>query len=214
MGQQEATRVYMELRSRIITNELRPGTVLRTRSVAEQYRTSTTPVRDALNRLGQEGWVEVRPRSQCVVAPITFARLTDVLEVREATGPMCCRLAARRASSEDIDRLSAIAEGRYSIAENVGQVMSASHAFHCEVARLSGNRYFMQITEQMLQEIDRIFSYCGRDPLSAKPPLDDHRRLIEALRQHDEDLAAQLETEHLAHTRKVTLDIVSASGML
>lgn len=214
MEQREASRIYLELRNRIISNELRPGAVIRMRNVAEQFQTSTTPVRDALNRLEQEELVEVRPRSQCVVSPITFSRLVSVLEVREATGPMCCRLVVRRASDDDIDRLSSIAEGNYSEAQNVSQVMSASHLFHCEAARLTGNKYFYQITEQMLQEIDRIFSYCGRKPLSAQPPLDDHRLLIEAFRQRDEDLAANLEEKHLAHARKVTLDIVSASGML
>ena len=88
-----ADRIYHELRRRIIFTELRPGEEIDVNETASEFGTSRTPVRDALHRLDHDGLVDVRPRALCRVAPVTLKTLVDVLDVREATGPMATRLA-------------------------------------------------------------------------------------------------------------------------
>lgn len=214
MTHQDADMAYRWLHRQILMNHFEPGQALVTRVLAAELHISTTPVRDALKRLESEGLVWVKPRSGCIVAPITFKLLNDILWVREATSPACARLATIRATDEELEQLGAFAEGRYADASNVELVMSASHRFHSKVARLTQNDYFIRITDQTLEEIDRIFSYCGHDPLSPQPPLDDHLKLVEAMKERDAEKAASIATLHLKHTRSVTLDLVMQSGKL
>ena len=100
-----------------------------------ESRRGQLPVEDLRVEEAQPGLVDVRPRALCRVAPVTLKTLVDVLDVREATGPMATRLAATHASAAEIDELEAIAEGSYSGAQDVQSILSASHLFHCRVAK-------------------------------------------------------------------------------
>jgi len=207
-----ADRIYHELRRRIIFTELRPGEEIDVNETASEFGTSRTPVRDALHRLDHDGLVDVRPRALCRVSPVTLKTLVDVLDVREATGPMATRLAAAHASPAEIDELEAIAEGSYSGAQDVQSILSASHLFHCRVAKYSRNQRLHSITELALEDLERAFRLSGRQPLEPGPPLDDHRHLIAALRAGDGERAAQLELEHIRRGRDVVMGLAIASG--
>lgn len=208
-----ADRIYRELRRRIIFTELRPGQGIDVGDAAAEFSTSRTPVRDALHRLDHDGLVEVHPRAQCRVAPVTLKTLVDILDVREATGPMATRLAATHATPADVDELEAIAEGGYAGAQDVQSILSASHLFHCRVAKISRNERLHAITEHILEDLERIFRLCGRQPLESGPPLHDHRRLLTAIRAGDADEAAQIELEHIRRGRGVTMGLAIDSGV-
>ena len=63
-------KVYSGLRNRIVSLELPPGTTLARKELADHYNVSQMPVRDALQKLAQEGLVLVYPQSKTIVAPI------------------------------------------------------------------------------------------------------------------------------------------------
>lgn len=208
-----ADRIYRELRRRIIFTELQPGQGIDVGDAAEEFGTSRTPVRDALHRLDHDGLVDIHPRALCRVAPVTLKTLVDVLDVREATGPMATRLATSHATSADIDELQAIAEGSYAGASDVQSILSASHLFHCRVAKISRNTRLHSITELALEDLERFFRLCGRQPLESGPPLDDHRNLIAAIREGDGEKAAEIELAHIRRGREVTMGLAISSGV-
>ena len=72
--------VYFELRRRIMSGELVPGTQLSPPDLAERYGVSRTPVRDALHALAQEGLVVVEPRRGYFVSRITVRDVEDIFE--------------------------------------------------------------------------------------------------------------------------------------
>ena len=73
---------YDHLKRRILLCDLVPGEELREASLAESTGFGRTPIREALRRLVQERFVEVRPRQGYRVAPITLASVHDVFELR------------------------------------------------------------------------------------------------------------------------------------
>ncbi len=207
-----ADRIYREMRRRIIFTELRPGQEIDVAEAADEFGTSRTPVRDALHRLDHDGLVDIHPRALCRVAPVTLKTLVDVLDVREATGPMASRLASAHATAQDIEDLQAIAEGSYAGAADIQSILSASHLFHCRVAKLSRNQRLHAITEHALEDLERILRLCGRQPLESGPPLEDHRRLLAAIREHDGERAAALELAHIRRGRDITMALAIESG--
>ncbi|OYN92254.1 GntR family transcriptional regulator [Parenemella sanctibonifatiensis] len=205
-------RIYRELRRRIIFAELKPAEEIDVTEAAAEFGTSRTPVRDALHRLDHDGLVRIRPRALCQVSPVTLKTVVDVLDVREATGPMATRLAVNHATADDVDALEAIAENGYAGAEDVRSILSASHLFHCRVAKLSGNRRLHDITEMALEDLERVFRLCGRQPLEPEQPLADHRALLQVFRAGDAEEAARLELDHIRRGREVVMKVAIDSG--
>lgn len=206
--------IYRELRRRIVFAELLPGAEIDVEEYAQEFHSSRTPVRDALRHLSHDGLVDVQPRSGCRVSRVSMKDLIDVLDVREATGPAISRLAALRATPAEIDELQAIAEGGYAGASDVRSILSASHLFHCRVAKLSHNQRLHEITEHALEDLERIMRLCGETPLGSGPPLDDHRRLLDAFRARDAEAAWQLELEHIKRGRTRMIDLATRTMAL
>ena len=84
-GREKTTKnkIYNDLRRAIITDQYRPADRLEVDAIAASFGTSVSPVRDALQMLGQEGLVTIRPRSGYFVTRMTLKQLRDLLELRE-----------------------------------------------------------------------------------------------------------------------------------
>lgn len=204
--------IYRELRRRIVYAELLPGAEIDVEQYAQEFHSSRTPVRDALRQLSHERLVVVHPRAGCRVSRVSMRDLIDALDVREATSPAISRLAALRATAAEIDELEVIAEGEYVGAdETVHTLLSASHLFHCRVAKLSHNQRLHEITEHVLEDLERVMRLCGQEPLESAPPLDDHRRLIAAFRDRDADGAAGIDLEHIHRSRSRLIELATST---
>lgn len=201
--------IYRELRRRIVFAELLPGTEIDVDQYAREFHASRTPVRDALRHLSHDRLVDVQPRSASRVSRVSMKDLIDTLDVREATGPATSRLAAVRATPAEIDDLEAMAEGGYAQADDVRSILSMSHLFHCRVAKLSHNQRLHDITEHALEDLERVMRLCGEAPMTSSPPLDDHRRLIEAFRARDADAAAEIDLAHIRRGRTRLIELAS-----
>jgi DNA-binding GntR family transcriptional regulator len=99
------TRLRDEIENEILMGSLRPGDRLDELSLAERFGVSRTPVREALVQLASAGLVDVHPRRSAVVAQVSAARLVEMFEVMAELEGMAGRLAARRHTQADLDRL-------------------------------------------------------------------------------------------------------------
>lgn len=104
-------QAYRQLEELIVTLDLAPGSVLSEASLAQRLDIGRTPIREALQRLAQEGLVVVLPRRGILVAEINVERQLKVIEVRRELERFIARAACRRASEEECRELAEIAEG-------------------------------------------------------------------------------------------------------
>src|SRR5690242_20671608 len=88
---------YRMIEELIVTQRLRPGSMLSENGLREQLGCGRTPVREALQRLRFEGYVEIHPRRGVLVAPIDVLKQLELLEVRRPLERLVVRLAAERA---------------------------------------------------------------------------------------------------------------------
>src|SRR5262249_46381935 len=100
-----AGRVREMIEEGIVTGRYPPGMRLDETGLAERFEVSRTPLREALFQLASEGLVEMTPRRGTVVAEITPHRMVEMFEVMAELEAMCGRLAARRMSSSEQERL-------------------------------------------------------------------------------------------------------------
>src|SRR3712207_4059445 len=114
----KADLAYTRVRELILSGELEPGAVLNQAVLAQQIGISTTPLREALKRLKQQGLVQLDAHRDARVAPLDAEEARDLLEVRRSLDPLAASLAADRRTKQDIAEMRAALEGLDALPSN------------------------------------------------------------------------------------------------
>ncbi len=193
-------RVYVRLKDAITSVSLRPGASLVEAEVARQLDVSTTPVREALQRLGQDGLVVLSRYRGATVAEITETDVREIYELREAFEPMAAKLAVPVLTATDLEDMRyAIAHAASAIAR--GEWRELSHwnrTFHGTLIRRCQNGRLRRVLET-LQDQNRIIALLtwegrGYD----EQEHDEHAAILEAASARHSDLAAEHLQRHIA----------------
>ena len=199
-----AEQVYRRLKQEIHGGQLPPGLRLVERAIARAKGVSRTPVREALRRLHDEGLVEYRPGRGMVVASLSTEDLAEIYALREQLEGLAVREAARRRTEADLQALAAILQRAQSaLAQgDLEGVRATNEEFHRHLVTLSGMRHLQRLVAQLR---DRIEFYRRRSlELPGRPvhTMEEHRLLLETLRQGDPDLAEAAMRLHLRRARE------------
>ena len=208
-GESASARVARDLRERVSSGGLGPGTALSQAGLAEEYGVSRIPVRDALQVLASEGLVDLRG-STAVVTPLTIEDLQELYEMREAVEPVATRLAVPRVGRAGITRMTQHLAVMDDPGTTAGTWVETNAAFHAEVYRLAGRPRMIALVEQLRRLTDR-YVYFHLDVVGQSAHLQqEHRQILEAVRENDAAAAADLTREHLASSHAVVLDYLLA----
>ncbi len=201
--------VYVAVKARILRLELDPGQSLSEPELAAEYGVSRTPVREALIRLADEGLVDIVPKSGTTVARISLALLPEAILVRKALEDITTRHAAERASGSALLQLESCLLRQQEIAAlaDYEQFHLADEAFHATIALIAGLSGIWTLVERAKMHVDRYrrltLPQQGRMP----QVVIEHRRVFEAIRNHDPDEASRAMTAHIAGL-EISLDKV------
>src|SRR5690606_36632574 len=91
---------YSAIQNLIVTGRLRPGSMISENELREELNCGRTPIREALQRLKLEGFVEIHPRRGALVTTIDIRQQLELLELRRPLENLMVRLAARRATPD------------------------------------------------------------------------------------------------------------------
>jgi DNA-binding GntR family transcriptional regulator len=193
---------YEHLKRLILTGGLAPGEELREGALTESSGFGRTPVREALRRLVQEGFVEVRPRQGYRVAVVTLASVRDLFEMRLLLEPAAAELAAIRASQEDLAALHDLAHESYVPGDpnSYERFLERNREFHVRVAKAAGNERLASTLRVLLEEMQRLFFISLSGDGTAVELVHEHHELHDALLARD-----------AARARLVVIDQIEAS---
>jgi DNA-binding GntR family transcriptional regulator len=204
-GMSASRRVYLWLRRRIVEMDMLPGARVVERDIAEEFGTSRTPVHEAVQRLADEGLIEIVPRSGTFVARIPLDALEEANLVRHALETAIIEKAAERVAPEDTARLRAIlAEQEAAIAANDRAAFHRTdERFHALLAELSGYPGVWPIIQQAKTQMDRYRQLTL--PLEGRMAgvLEEHRTVVAAIEARDPVRAVAAMREHLDHVMPV-----------
>jgi DNA-binding GntR family transcriptional regulator len=169
---------YAELKRRILTVELAPGTHFREADAVAAVDLGKTPVREALLRLGLERLVEVSARSGYRVAPVTLKGAADVCDLRAVLeGEVALRVASL--STRPLDELRRVA--RTGEPAHLGAWLDAERAFHLALARAAGNDELVRTLHGVLERFERLCHLAVRLAGGSAVAAHDHGPLLEAI---------------------------------
>ena len=209
--------VYMQLKKDIAEFRLLPGDRFSENEVCERLSVSRTPVRQALARLQQEGFVEVLFRSGWRVLPFDFdqfEQLYDLREVLETTAAQrLCDDSSACGSQVDrnrLDQLAAIWLVPVDQRSTDGlQVSKWDEAFHCSLVAAAGNAEMARVHQEVTERIRIIRRLDFTQAQRITATYDEHAQILKAILAKRADQASMLLRAHIgssqAEVRKITL---------
>lgn len=190
-------RVYSALLGAIVRGELAPGERIRDTELAGRLGVSRTPVREALQRLAQEGLIETSPGAYSRVTAIDADVAGEAYLVAAALHGLAARLGAQRLSAADIAAMEAANHERRTalVAGDIGGAIAADDRFHQVLVDRAGNRELRVALERVMPKIHRL-DHAHFLRLDADDSTREHEEIIAACRAADAALAARLVEEN------------------
>jgi DNA-binding GntR family transcriptional regulator len=192
-------RAYVQLRDRIVTLRLAPGTVLREDELMSELGIGRTPLREAIKRLALENLVAVQPRSGTYVTSVDASDIVHIAEVRAELEAQAAELAAHRMDGEVRARAEALlAEVReLERTADADALMRLDESIHRVAWEGSRNPYLAETLERYFALSLRVWHVVlDRVPGLGAAVLD-HSRLLEAMLDGDAPGARELMREHV-----------------
>lgn len=198
--------VHVAILDMIVEGDLKPGQHLVESDLAGRLGVSRQPVREALQLLNADGWVDLRPAHGAFVHAPTPAEADELLVVRGLLETESARLAAGQAPEDGLAELREwYRRGTEALAaDDVASVVAANAGLHAAVARLSGNTVLCEFVAQVDRRVRWYFRPVARD--RGEQSWQEHLELIEAIAAGDRDGAAEVMRRHTEHTRLTYLE--------
>ena len=188
---------YTRVRELVLSGELAPGAVLNQVTLARQIGVSTTPLREALRRLAQQGLVELGAHRDARVAPLDATEARDLVELRQDLDPLAAGLAAQRRTAADLGEMADGLAQLESLPADPSPAQLAGHRrFHAAVYSASHNALLVETLDGLWDKTDRYRRHAlraGRSDEERAQRAEEHRLLFEAVQ--DRDAAAA--TDHM-----------------
>ena len=194
----DTKRAYERIRERITILELAPGSAIDEGQLAEDLGMGVAPVREALKLLAHENLVVITPRYGLYVADVNVPDLEQLSEMRLTLEGISARLAAQRATPDDMVVLEALRQEQATIpAEDSRRLFDLDHRFHQAVAQAAHNKYLVDTLERFFGLSQRL--WCLALPHLGFLPsaVESHLDLVDAINRGDADRAEQIMHNHV-----------------
>ena len=175
-------RVFKRLREDILKGRYKQQDELREATIGKELGVSRTPVREALRQLELEGLVTIVPNKGAYVTGISQKDIWDIYQMRKYLEGMCARWAAEHITEDQLEELEeTILLSEFQMKKENGynkeQVTGLDGRFHTILYEASGSRMLCH----------------------AEKSIEEHKAILQAIRDRNPDLAEQLAKEHIVH---------------
>ena len=197
-------KVYDVIRNDILNGHIAPGErVIETR-LAEQIKTSRTPVREALHMLEREGFLEAIPRVGYQVKQITWDEIEEICEIRAVNECLAARWAMQRMTPKELQAL----EENLSISEaeveqgNPRSFVEFDAEFHEILARASGSERLLELCQMLRRHMlrYRIESIFRKE--NVLRAIEGHKTIVAYIKRKEEDGVEMAIKQHLEQSKR------------
>ena len=192
-------RAYEAIRQRIIDLALRPNEQLIEQRLTEQLGFSKSPIREAIQRLEQEGLVYSLPFKGCFVAEITEKDIREIFQLREALETFCIKIGCETFSKKEIQEFKKFL-GKAEKAlrdENLKDCYVFDRQLHEMLISFSKNAKIIQSYSTLKDHLYRYWNFSNLISGRVAKSHEQHLLIVEALEQRDKRLAEARVSTHL-----------------
>lgn len=220
LGASLAERAYRDLRRAIVRGEFEPGARLRVEELTRRFAVSSSPVREALNRLSEQGLVRMLENRGFRVAPLTAEGVSDLARVRLLVE--CDALRDAIAHGDDAWEAQAVAAGHaLALSERrlgdearaLDDDWSARHrSFHLSLYAACTSPLLLELADVLFDNAERYRRWAARHRTTNRRKHDEHQQLLSAVIGRDTDKAVALLRTHITRTERLVASALHGSG--
>lgn len=192
-------KAYEEIRQKIVSLELAPGTVIDEALLRDELGVGRTPIREALQRLALEKLVTIIPRRGMFVTEIGITDLQRLFEVRLVLEGLAARLAAQRGTREHWNQmekvLADLPEKEYPADNEL--LIAIDETCHQIIYEAADNKFLKDTLNTLYNLSLRLWYFALSDIGDMRAAILEHRSILEALRLGDAEKSARLIEVHI-----------------
>jgi DNA-binding GntR family transcriptional regulator len=199
--------VYLSIKEGILTGEIPPGERISIGRLLKEIGFSPTPIREALLKLEQEGFVSRLSKGGFIASRFTKKDIDEVFGIRSELERYAVDLAIDLIQKEDIQWLEMnIMKSEGAVRQNrLTEVSRLNTEFHDYLNGVSNNRRLIAIINGLRDQIFQYRSAILRVYGMADVSIDDHKKMIKAIKTKDKNLLQRLAREHILKGKEVIL---------
>jgi DNA-binding GntR family transcriptional regulator len=194
-----ADEAYNLIRSKIITLELKPGSLISEADLMSRLNFGRTPIREALRLLANEKLVVVYPRRGMFISSVNVESLSEISEVRSVLEIRAAELAALRSTKSDQVTTRALIKEIDGIANepDMAKLIQLDQRIHHHVYECTHNEFLASTLDQYYAHALRIW-FLALDRIEGlSQAIFEHRALLEAISNNDVPAAALAMHDHV-----------------
>jgi DNA-binding GntR family transcriptional regulator len=212
-----ADRIFIELRDSIVEGVIQAGSKISEPELSQRFDVSRASLREALGRLERCNLVTRKANVGARVASLSSDGLLEIYHVREALEGMSARLAAENMSAQEIKALQELLTmHQQSVAQNDDAAYFQKEGdldFHYRIVQGSHNSRLIGLLCNDLYHQMRMYRYqFGMQSRRAKPALLEHGHIVDAIADHDAEMAELLMRRHIRSSRKNVEQLLKATN--
>lgn len=202
-----ATQAFEFIKQRILTFQLSPGVKISDEEVAQALGTSRTPVREALNRLAEQGLVESRPNRGFTVKVFTRKEVEDHYILRESLESLAVELTIKSLDTEKMRNLQELVKTYPSLmkSQDLVRFNDADERFHDLIALYSGNSTLYEALKNLQGRIRIIRRYDHIRSSSFQETVEEHNDILNYMIQGQVAKAKKAMSDHILNSMKVVM---------
>lgn len=206
-----AERAYRELRQAIVRGDFAPGARLRVDELSSRFDVSSSPVREALNRLSEQGLVRVLENRGFRVAPLSAEGVSDLARVRTLVECEALRDAMAHGDDGWEAQMVAAAHALALAERRVGDQpraldddWSARHRrFHLSLYAACTSPLLLDLADVLFDNAERYRRWAAKHRQAPRRKHDEHQQLLNAVLARDAERATELLRRHISHTEQL-----------
>lgn len=202
-------RAYVAIKEEIISGELPPGSTISELELAQRYKISRTPIREACQFLQKDGFLESVPHKGFFVSEITVEQIQNIYQLRFVLERTSARIAAERILPADVEELMFLARPiAFTASDPVSfrASIEQNKKFHLKIADVTGNQELVAILSNILDKIHRTqYLEAKAAPKMVGP---EHQAIAGAIARRDPAAAEEAMNTHIQTSLDRLLSVV------
>ena len=196
---------YQKLLGEIRDGLLRPGVRLTEEELAKRLSISRTPVREAIRQLEADGLVEHRAHAGAAVRELSYSEITELYSMRAVLESTVARMAALAASAVELESLETLNAEMAAATGDGGERYRLNNQFHRALLDVAKNRFLTRAMDSVQKTLLILGPSTLAEFARAQEAVDEHARILEAIRVRDADTAEREMRHHIEAAHRIRL---------
>jgi DNA-binding GntR family transcriptional regulator len=182
--------IYNHIKESIVNNKLKANQKINEKEIAKSFEISTTPVREAVLRLGAEGYVTINSHREAIVKKVSYEELREIFQILGLLDSVGTSLAVDHITAEELKEIERLTRELKEACQpdSIDKFMNINLKIHKKIWNLIPNRFLQATIRFVADQIQRYRYarfYAFRKPGALERSLQEHKEILAALRNKD-----------------------------